>query len=396
MLLGIVADPHVANHRRYGGSMVAGLNQRGRWCVETLGRAAWIACNVGCDFFVVLGDLFDHTRPTPQLVRATARALLDRPPGKRAMRVVVILGNHDKQSEVENDHAAASLQMIDGIEVYSEPSCIGFGGHQLILAPYRAGRAEEWLPNAVLRDRAPWARHFPTVDGTPPRRVILTHLGVFDDDTPPYLREAKDAVGLGQARFLCDAVEADALYAGNWHSHKRWVGRNSMPAGPGSDAAEVVIPGTLCPASYSDALGDNGHMVVYDSKTNGFNKMTIDGPRFETLPQGIASLRQISYEHARRDFSAHTFFRATVARGELDEAMQLVSRIEANPKMPCTVEVLVDEGIGPEIVRSAAMEAAAESDGFTIDPEWADIAPPEAGSREGVLERLTAYRKAAG
>lgn len=365
----IIADPHVANHRRWGGPLVGGLNDRGRQCVEVLRRSHDTAAKEACQGLFVLGDLFHNTKPTPPLVRATADALSVGP-----MKTYVLLGNHDKQSEEEHDHAAAS--MSKHVEIVDKPRVVGVSDDlDVWVIPYTAGEAKDWL-TAGMATCGTLAR------GYGRKTIVLTHLGIFDDDTPGYLKDAKDAVSISHVRWLCREVHEryriDGFFAGNWHSRREWH----------EGGLSVVIPGTVCPATFSDDPKASGFMAYYDtSRSNGWTM--IAGPRFMTM--GLAEFKGSIWRKENTAPDKSFYYHLKVSREELAEALELAKDVGANR----FVEVTLDEEETRASVQKAARAAALAGQGNAIlAAEYlSDVREP--GTAEGVARRFEEYRKAA-
>jgi len=365
MKLAFVADVHVANHQRFGGAMENGLNRRGREIVATLGAASKAAKAEGCEGFVVLGDLFDHTRPTPQLVSAVAAALL-----AGGLPVVIILGNHDLQSDGRDDHACASLGWINGIDIIDRPEVYrgkgNLGDFDLLCVPYAPGLASEWLPAGL-------AKILPTISGIDRKRVLATHLGIWDDATPPYMKAAKDAVGVGQVRWLMDAHGIDLTIAGNWHSAEHWV------------KPQIVIPGALCPNGFHDIDWRlTGAMIVYDTNGNSTRKVRIPGPRWITC-DGMSPFAA----NTQTTDASHLYIRARVRAEDMAQALELRDSLEASGTASVSVELAQ---VPRAAMSTAAREAVAAAGGQLDAAFFTEVEAP--GTREGVARRLAEYRKA--
>lgn len=377
--IAMIADVHAANHKRWGGPVVGGVNERGWEVVHSLERASEIARTNNCDSLYVLGDLFDNTRPTPPLVAAVARALV-----RSGVHVHVVVGNHDRQSMHDLDQACAPLSLHESITVHTEPRLVRYGvSLEVVAIPYSAGEAKDWLPAGL----AAIAQQFTTG-----RRVVLTHLGIFDEDTPAYLKASHDAVGVGHVRWLCEQHRIDLFAAGNWHECRRWKPR------AGTHDPEVLIPGTFCPHNFSDPE-DHGRVWVYDSahgEHGVFTSVTVPTPLFL---QGVASqLDGVALRVARHYTSAgsaRAYVRLKGARSQLQEV--LAARDALLLAQPRSVVDVVIEDSADEEVRAAAKAAVAagESHATLLDyAGLADVADP--GTKDGVLRRLAEYRKEAG
>jgi hypothetical protein len=344
--------------------MVNGINRRGEEVLQTIRDASWQAAKEGCAALFVLGDLFDHTRPTPQLVRATADALT-----AGSIPVVVLLGNHDMQSDGEHDHACASLELSSNILVISKPTLIRYQGIEVVCAPYRPGNAYEWLPDSI-------ARACLGAGDKLAQRFLVTHLGIWDDATPPYLKAARDAVGIGQMRWLCDAHGINVALAGNWHARKVWPSVDKSPL--------VIIPGTLCPAGFQEPDQDLvGKMFVVDDA--GMSRCyDVPGPRWYTL-DGLAEIDQWLIES--HSPSVYARVRLTAAEAATNPFAEIPDNLY--------VTIEVKPGSDEVSIVEAAREAVAAGEGALASfADLVTVSPP--GTTEGVLNRLQAFRKSAG
>jgi hypothetical protein len=400
--IAVVADCHVANHRRWGGEVIAGLNQRARDCVATIARAVDLAVGRRCSALFVLGDLFDNVRPTPQLVAETARALACGTTSasltQYALNVYVLLGNHDRASDAPGDHACASLALRYGVHVIEKPTVVLVGTSdqvEVLCVPYRSGRADDWLRDDVLSLNT-------ECPATTRRRVVFTHVGIWDEETPEYMRAARDAVGVGQARWLCEQVRASYLMAGNWHHQRSWL----MAGGPAvprtlhghRDSAAVVIPGTLCPASFSDAFDAqradtsvNGQLVVLNTSRPDVEHTFVAGPRFRSITE--ETMRSMVEDEAADQRGYVHYFKVRVPRDRLAEVCEVARGSELVNK---SFRFLVEPEPDDETTASAVEVAAARGTEDALAAyaeELQDVRLP--GTVDGVARRLREYRTAA-
>ncbi len=277
-----VADVHLGNHLRWGGPIVNAMNTRCRDVLTTLQLAVDKARELGCSEFVILGDLFDTSRPSPQLVAATQK-VLGQQPGE--MRVSVLLGNHDMVSMAEGDHALGPLAPLKNVEVVSCPAVWGLrDGWQCILVPFQVGRARDWLPGAVKE--ALEAGGTGKVNG----RFLGIHLGVQHAGTPPFLADAKDSITVEELRSLMEEHEISAVLAGNWHNRYR------------ADLKEGTIlqVGTVSPTGFDNpGVKGYGTLAILDTSLSGKDRVThveIPGPRF-VISEAPAPLVKVMAKH---------------------------------------------------------------------------------------------------
>lgn len=277
MAIHFVADVHVGNHRRFGGGLISGVNLRAAETLDVLKEAVRIANKSG-DTLVVLGDLCDTPRPTPQLLRAIGNALT--PDASMSGPIVLLVGNHDRVSMAENDHALAPLDWIEGVRVVEKPSVMSveassiMNEQHLVLVPHNPAPAKEWLAQTVA-------------ELDPPKGGLLCiHLGVEDENTPWFLQGAADSIHVDILRELIDDHELAGVFAGNWHDRRVWEGPNGEP---------IVQVGALVPTGF-DNPGLEGYGSVahwHDSNqptlagrmsvpSSGVDFTEIEGPRFVT------------------------------------------------------------------------------------------------------------------
>lgn len=279
-----VADVHLANHRRFGGLAESGINRRARLVLGTLEAAGRMATDAGCSLFLVLGDLFDTERPTPQLV-AAAQAALPR------MRCVVLAGNHDVASSAPGDHALGPLAPV--AEVVDSPRILVHEDCALALVPYLPGSADELVPTALAQLLARRRPRLPTLLGF--------HAGIRDKETPVFLEGAQDSIEVGRLYEAMVECRVWSAAAGNWHDRRRW----DFDALDDRARAEVVVQilqvGTLCPTGFDNALGlaqlalgedPYGWLGIWDSATGELSSLQVPGPRF-FVADGLDELREL-------------------------------------------------------------------------------------------------------
>ena len=222
-----VADAHLANHRFQGGAASSGLNQRAQLVLQAIGASVDLACAHNCSWWASLGDLTDGTRPEPQLLAAVQAAVL-----RDGLEVVFEKGNHEMVSDQPGDHSLGPLAaLINGTVVDDAPLVLGKPGViDFIYVPFRPGPAKAWLPDALLQLQGGG----PGVGQNPPSapaRVLALHLGIMDDKTPAFIRNAPDAVEVQQLVDLCGAHGIGMVVAGNWHRRALWRGTRYIGAG---------------------------------------------------------------------------------------------------------------------------------------------------------------------
>ena len=249
--LSFVADCHMGNPSIFGGSVVAGINQRGREVLDTLERAVESAQH--SDALVICGDLFDTSNPSPQLIAEVQRILLQAP------KVFVLMGNHDMVSDSPGDNALGPLLPLENVHPVEQPEVFTFSDTALLSVPFQAGDCREWFPSVVES-----LASTPVPDGCV--KVLAFHLGIIDKDTPSFLAKAHDAIELEVVEGLMRQHGIDYAFCGNWHSPSKW--------GP------LVQCGALCPTGWDNPGWDYGKVWTLDTKNRLVSIRQIPGPRF--------------------------------------------------------------------------------------------------------------------
>lgn len=269
--IAFIADVHVANHRQHGGKTISGINERCRLALDALHKACWMARDADAKCLVVLGDLFDTSRPEPQVVTGVQEALAGFHFASGGV-VYIIAGNHDLVSMEPGDHALGPLA-CSHVEIINGGECrvVDRPPVQLVLASFSVEPALDWLRKAVisaLPNLAPIGR-----------RVLCLHAGISDAETPPWLRDCADQVPVDLLTQAMEGSKFDLTMAGNWHDHRSWTIGNS----------KVIQAGALVPTGW-DNPGLNGYGGVYivDASNPGNNcqRLEVGGPRFVTAKFG--------------------------------------------------------------------------------------------------------------
>lgn len=279
--IAFVADVHLANHRQFGGVMHGGLNARSSMIRDVLAKVKERVNALDVDEVVVLGDLVDVANPTPQILTVAHQFCWDL--DYAGVNVTLLMGNHDQSSLDQGDHALGPLER--SAKIVESPISWPFRTRKdsalpnvcAVLVPFRPGDARDWLPSMLASVRVK--------EDMP--RILCLHLGLIDGDTPPWLRDAPDAVPVASLEKVVKTYGFDAVFAGNWHRHKRW--------------GNIVQVGTLCPTGF-DNPGTSGYgtLVVYDSAKLPGARISVEeipGPRFVTTVHEAQLLRARGFEH---------------------------------------------------------------------------------------------------
>lgn len=370
MRLALVADPHVGNHKRHGGEAVSGINRRCRLTIDALSAAARIAERRKA-VLVVCGDLFDTSRPEPQVVAAVQEAL-------RSVKTVVLRGNHDTVSEAPGDHALGPLEPV--ATVVEVPTFVMPG---VVALPFRPHPVKEWFDAAL-------AEFAPMLGG-----VAVAHFGIEDADTPPWLRGAQDSAHADHVLGVLRKHKFAALFVGNWHNHKHWGG---------SADPLVVQVGTLCPTGWDNlGLVGYGKVVVYDTEDRSWEAVEVPGPRFVKV-RGRGALADL-VDSPGVENAAPLFVQFLSPPGEaVDDPEQVRSflhrKLYAAGKLSndgIVVEVVPDEGDALVAARTAATAAkSAVTLEEAIDGFAGAMELPEGVVAEDVKARARRYLKGGG
>lgn len=214
----VAADLHLGNHRVFGGDTTASLNKRALLTLATFQEIVHLAKEQHANL-IIAGDLFDTTRPSPQLLTEVLRIL-----DEGHVQTHVLVGNHDLVSAEHGDHALGPLSVVSGVTVVDRPMSTG----NLLMVPFRSGSAREWLPQAIedLKPRE--------------NQLLVTHMGIIHKDTPPFLRDSRHAIPLGLLSRFVMRHKLLAAVSGDWHTPHDFVSECCYQIGSG------------CPTGFDD------------------------------------------------------------------------------------------------------------------------------------------------
>lgn len=271
-----VADVHVGNPSWCGGAPEAGVNRRGKLVLDSLRAAVAQARGMGARHFVVLGDLFNTSRATPQHVAAVMELL---GPSAQGMAVHALLGNHDQESDAPGDNALSPLRHV-GVRVHETDTVVAVTNDgrivgELWMVPYRGGPASEWLPPAVA------ALHAASLRASAKRRPPVTlclHLGVSDARTPVYLRGAPDSIDVDELVRVCATAGVRTVVAGNWHERRAW--NRSVQVGEQLVTVDVLQVGALSPTGFNNPGLEGYGTLAWVEEDGVLRHHVAGGPRF--------------------------------------------------------------------------------------------------------------------
>lgn len=252
--VGISADLHCANHRVLGGPVVAGVNLRCRLIGEAARRAFQLAGDAGCDYFAILGDVFDNGKPSPEVIGVMADAIASSP-----IPVVVIPGNHDCSSDELGNHALAALRKVANCRVVEEPLFLQPEG--IIFAPFSPRPPVEYFTELLERaGEGCWS--------------LLGHVGIVGPETSEFLTHGRNIITIEQIFAIPQPKKCwlRVVAAGDFHQHVIHEGVLG--------AVNVVQVGALCQANFGDPP-EVGRVCILDTDGPGITEiLTVPGPRF--------------------------------------------------------------------------------------------------------------------
>lgn len=244
----VCADVHIGNHRRWGGVVRVGMNERCRLALWTLQEAVAYTRSRQATLLVA-GDLFDDDHPLPQIISRVNEALH---PLQKEGRVVCIRGNHDMRTDAARDNALSAIQAA----VFEDPVHIGLHGVRGgLMIPFKSGPAIDYISSTLANASSTSTNH----------KFLVVHAGIRDENTPWYLQTAEDSVDVHELAKLAKTYGYDTVFAGNWHHHQRWQ----------IDGVDIIQVGSLCPTGLDDTSPLHG---VWDDQKKAL--VQISGPRF--------------------------------------------------------------------------------------------------------------------
>lgn len=271
MRVAVIGDVHVGNHRRQGGTLEGGLNERCRQVVEVLDAAMHFAAERECTDFVVAGDLYDTQRPEPQVIAAVQQCMRKRVKMKKRL----MLGNHDMVSTFPGDHALGPHE-LDHVQIVTRPTTVrtsqGPTAAELVMVPFMPQVTGEGYLRQTLQKLAKDRQL-----GTASPKLLVMHMGIIDAHTPPWLQQSSGAIDVDKLLDMMEAHSIRACAAGDWHVQHEW----RRDIGAGNELRAVQI-GALVPTGWDNpGLKGYGGMVIWDSDAEQITDVhQLPGPRF--------------------------------------------------------------------------------------------------------------------
>ncbi|OBG26380.1 exonuclease SbcCD subunit D [Mycobacterium sp. E3198] len=228
-----------------------------------------LAAEVGAEFVVVAGDVFEHNQLAPQVVGQSLEAM-------RAIGIPVYLlpGNHDPlDASSVYTSALFTAERPGNVNVLDRPGVHEVRpGLEIVAAPWRSKSPTTDLTAEVL-DR---------ISPEPAIRILVAHGGVDvldpDRDKPSLIRLAKleDAIDRGLVHYVA---------LGDKHSRTQ-VG----------DSGRVWYSGSPEVTNFDDVESDPGHVLVVDVDDDNVTVQSrhVGRWRFVTLHRQVDTRRDIA------------------------------------------------------------------------------------------------------
>jgi hypothetical protein len=359
--IAMVADCHLANHKKFGGEVRAGVNSRARLILDVLYCALDKAADIGADQFWVLGDLFDGVRPEPQLIGEVQRLFADSQFDRG--HIVLLLGNHEQVSRLAGDNSLAPLAPVATLcELVGAENGVRF-------FPYAPRDWKGTIEATMTLNK----------NHNPPVRLAVAHVGLIEPGTPFMFRDHQDAVDVDWLGEILAEHGVKHFVAGHWHAY--WNGVRS--------GTHLWQLGALCPTGWDNPGPGYGKMLVVDT---GGTEMTTElhelpGPRFINLraddpgdlvlPAGLTGCQ--------------VFVRIVVSAGSMPWALQWLEQEKVRGSVE-DGEVLIDGQEAEQAAREAAGAArSSETLQQALDGYVRSMQLPDGVTRETVLAECRRY-----
>ncbi|GAA4541189.1 metallophosphoesterase family protein [Mycobacterium paraffinicum] len=232
-----------------------------------------LAAEVGAEFVVVSGDVFEHNQLPPQVVGQSLEAM-------RAIGIPVYLlpGNHDPlDASSVYTSALFTAECPDNVVVLDRAGVHELRpGLEIVAAPWRSKAPTTDLVGEVLEDLTP----------EPVTRILVAHGGVDvldpDRDKPSLIRLAAldDALATGTVHYVALGDKHSRTHVGN--SGRVWY----------SGAPEVT--------NFDDVESDPGHVLIVEiDEADPRRAVTVESRhvgrwRFVTMHRQVDTRRDIA------------------------------------------------------------------------------------------------------
>lgn len=140
----IVSDIHIGEYPYGWIDPEQGLNTRLLDILHSLDQSIDFAIEKKVDFYTIVGDIYRIKHPNSKIRKQFApriKRLL-----QNNIRVILLTGNHDMTTSSDGAHALSEMEelcdLIDGLEVYSQPTVIKIDDTELYILPF-VNRGEE-------------------------------------------------------------------------------------------------------------------------------------------------------------------------------------------------------------------------------------------------------------
>ncbi len=339
MLYHVVADVHFGNLGVHPGQVISGLNDRFREIAQVFTQVRNPQTPREDAALVVAGDLFDTSRPSPQMLRAVGDLIRD-----NFAEAHLVLGNHDQHSDAALDNALAVLELVPRVTVYTVPTYLG----PFLFLPY----------GYDFRD-------VPVVE--PGTQVAVAHHGIRDDSMAAWTRD-KGAPVEEVAAWL-EATGLTHYLAGDWHPRRSWwqgriqqIGALSPKdwSNPGTDPYGTVLE-----------VSDGQELIPGTSLIGPrIRRRIIPGPRFvvskSTTDQFVSP--HVTHWYIRTTYPRH--HREFPPNSTLDDAPEVVdaeaqvrtvaSHLSDTESLPATVAAYIDQDSSIPSTLKAKVHAACQ------------------------------------
>lgn len=327
MSLYFIADCHIGNRKRFG-PVEAGFNQMGRWTVAAFAKA--VRHLKKDDWLFVAGDLFHSRFPEPAMMTAVLDLVQEAVTGAGA-HVVIVPGNHDLIDVAASTGNTACSPLHAFATVPHTPVFLSDEDWSVFCVPFTAAAPmAEFLVSVPHR-----SKH------SSGHKLLVTHIGVYDDNDPPWMAQASDAIHADRLLDLLENRDYDAAFVGNFHKGKMWQRETDGPV--------IVQCGALCPSSFSDmgVFPEVGALTEYSNGT--IYQHEIQGPRFVTKEQGVEGVlvgkdKDMLFVHEEKEQSAEAPVNLPLAEDYTDAVYNFIEAM-ATP-----------EGVTKEAVRNAVQD----------------------------------------